>query len=137
MDVVMRQRLHHIHAVHWFYLQLWRGETAEMRDASTFKDLLEIHAWAREGHSKVREYLDGAEESSLSRHIEFPWKEQLTQFFGVLRPVTFSESVLQLASHSTHHRGQVSARLRDLGGEPPITDFVAWIWAGKPAAVWS
>ena len=26
--------------------------------------------------------------------------------------------------------------LRELGGEPPLTDFVAWIWLDRPPADW-
>jgi len=39
--------------------------------------------------------------------------------------------------HSTHHRGQVNARLRELGGEPPLADFIVWLWWGRPAASWT
>jgi hypothetical protein len=28
---------------------------------------------------------------------------------------------------------QVNTRIRELGGTPPLVDFIAWIWAGKPA----
>jgi uncharacterized damage-inducible protein DinB len=38
--------------------------------------------------------------------------------------------------HSTYHRGQVNARLRELGIEPPLTDYIAWIWFGRPEAEW-
>ena len=38
--------------------------------------------------------------------------------------------------HSTYHRGQVNVRLRELGGEPQLVDFIAWVWEGKPRAVW-
>ncbi|NTW75253.1 MAG: hypothetical protein HGB29_10375 [Chlorobiaceae bacterium] len=31
----------------------------------------------------------------------------------------------------------MNARLRELGIEPPMTDFIAWVWAQKPAAAWS
>ncbi len=29
------------------------------------------------------------------------------------------------------------ARLRDVGGEPPLVDYIAWIWFGRPAPAWS
>jgi uncharacterized damage-inducible protein DinB len=45
--------------------------------------------------------------------------------------------MFQVTSHSTHHRGQVNARLRALGGEPPLVDYIAWVWFGKPAADWA
>jgi hypothetical protein len=32
-----------------------------------------------------------------------------------------------------YHRGQVATRLRERGGEPPLTDFIAWIWMHRPA----
>jgi len=30
----------------------------------------------------------------------------------------------------------VSARLREIGGEPAQTDFIAWVGLGKPKPVW-
>jgi hypothetical protein len=26
----------------------------------------------------------------------------------------------------------VNARLREMGGELPLVDFIAWVWFGKP-----
>jgi uncharacterized damage-inducible protein DinB len=45
--------------------------------------------------------------------------------------------MIQVATHSTYHRGQVNARLREVGGEPPLVDYIAWIWFGRPAPEWS
>jgi uncharacterized damage-inducible protein DinB len=44
--------------------------------------------------------------------------------------------MLQVASHSTYHRGQINTRFRELGGEPAIVDLIAWVWLGKPKASW-
>ena len=55
---------------------------------------------------------------------------------GSAGPATVAECLLQLALHSAHHRGQVAAWLREAGGEPPLTDFIAWIWTGRPAPAW-
>ncbi|MGH9369351.1 MAG: MFS transporter [Thermoanaerobaculia bacterium] len=30
-----------------------------------------------------------------------------------------------------------ATRLRELGGEPPLTDLITWYWKGKPAAPWA
>jgi uncharacterized damage-inducible protein DinB len=35
------------------------------------------------------------------------------------------------------HRGQNARRLRELGGEPPTTDLIVWIAAGRPPPDWS
>ncbi len=45
-------------------------------------------------------------------------------------------SCFQVANHSTYHRGQVNRSLRQLGGEPPLVDYIAWVWFGKPKAEW-
>ena len=44
--------------------------------------------------------------------------------------------MLQIPLHSLYHRGQVNARLREVGGEPPTVDYIAWMWLGRPAAEW-
>jgi uncharacterized damage-inducible protein DinB len=36
------------------------------------------------------------------------------------------DHVLQAVLHSQHHRGQVSTRLRALGGAPPTVDYIIW-----------
>jgi uncharacterized damage-inducible protein DinB len=38
--------------------------------------------------------------------------------------------------HTVYHRGQVNARVRALGGEPPLVDYIAWLWLGRPAPEW-
>lgn len=50
--------------------------------------------------------------------------------------VTVGESVVQLAILSAHHRGQAATRLSELGGSPPLNDFIYWIWSGRPEAEW-
>jgi uncharacterized damage-inducible protein DinB len=47
-----------------------------------------------------------------------------------------AETARQVAMHSMHHRGQVNARLRELGAEPPLVDYIAWIWRGRPEPMW-
>jgi uncharacterized damage-inducible protein DinB len=49
---------------------------------------------------------------------------------------TTGECLLQLALHTAYHRGQVATRLRERGSEPPLTDFIAWIWMHRPAPDW-
>ena len=39
-----------------------------------------------------------------------------------------------LVNHSTYHRGQVAAKLKRLGVEPPATDLVFWAIEQTPQA---
>jgi uncharacterized damage-inducible protein DinB len=135
-DTRMRECLYHVHVVQWAYLQIWRDEPIDVPDAPSFEDLRAIHAWGHEYYGQALEYLDSLEAAALERQIEFPWAEQLVERFGSPKPATLGETIFQITSHTTYHRGQVNTRLRELGGEPPLADFIAWIWLGKPDAEW-
>ena len=54
---------------------------------------------------------------------------------GTMAP-TVGETVVQVATHSAYHRGQICTRLRELGTEPPLTEYFVWVWHGKPGAEW-
>lgn len=135
-DTRLREVLHHVHLVQWAYLRIWRDEPMDLPDLSGFEGLNAIHAWGREYYGQVIEYVDGLEAEALERQIEFPWAEQLVERFGGAQSATLAETIFQIASHTAYHRGQVNARVRELGGEPPLADFIAWIWMGKPNAEW-
>jgi uncharacterized damage-inducible protein DinB len=51
--------------------------------------------------------------------------------------VTLAKTAFQVTGHSTCHRGQVNRRLRELGADPPLADYIAWLWIGRPAAEWA
>lgn len=135
-DVRVRECLHHLHVVQWAYLHIWRGEQPNIPELSSFADLRSMHVWAREYYGQALVYLDNLEAETLERQVQFPWAEQLVERYGGVRAATLAETIFQITSHTTYHRGQVNMRLRELGGEPPLTDFIAWIWMGKPSAGW-
>lgn len=131
-DENIRALLHHAHAVQWVYLHIWRGEPTDVPEADEFHDLNAVREWGRSGHARLREFTAGLTASELSRTIVFPWTEMLEVHYGEARSATLEETMVQVATHSIYHRGQVNRRVRELGGEPPLTDFVAWIWEGRP-----
>jgi uncharacterized damage-inducible protein DinB len=122
--------------VQWAYLHIWRAEQVKPRELSTFPTLPAIRAWAREYYRVLPSYLGGVSVSDLTREVQFPWADRLVQRFGRTQPATWSESVLQVAMHSSYHRGQVARHLRELEIEPPLTDYIAWIWMDRPEAEW-
>lgn len=135
-DPRVRQLLCHVHAVQWAYLQLWRKETVEVHEPSDFGQLREIRDWGRSYHSELAATLGTLDEPALERTVTFPWAADLQRRYGEVHPTSLRQSILQIASHSTYHRGQINTEIRRLGGEPPLVDFVAWIWAGRPAPDW-
>ena len=129
--------LHHIHLVQHAFLRLWRGEPIELEDESAFPDAEALARWGRDGHGELLDHLSSLDEVDLDRQLEIPWTEELTKRWNrPIEEVTLGQSVLQVALHSTHHRGQVAVRLRELGGEPPMTDYIAWLWFGLPEPSW-
>jgi len=135
-DLQMRDRLHHFHTTQWAYLQIWRREPVQIPQASSFADLKALGQWARAFHRELPSFTDGIDDAMLGRPIDFPWAKQLEARFGTVTPATLSESLLQLVLHTAHHRGQVVTKIREAGGDPPLIDYVAWVWSGRPAPVW-
>lgn len=131
-DGDIRGLFHHTHAVQWVYLHIWRGEPVDVPEADEFDDLEAVERWGRDAHGQLREFVARLGPGEGSRTVVFPWREMLEARWGEARTATLEETMAQVASHSAYHRGQINRRLRELGGDPPLTDFVAWIWAGKP-----
>lgn len=135
-DRPMRERLHHFHSTQWAYGQLMRGMPLDIPDLSTFSNLKSIGLWARKFYKEVSAHFDRLTETDLKLTVDFPWAAQITKRFGSVGSATVGDSILQLALHTSYHRGQVALRLREAGGEPPLTDFIAWIWMERPTPDW-
>jgi uncharacterized damage-inducible protein DinB len=135
-DAELRAKLYHLHMVQWAYLHIWRGATVKPRKLGTFATRLALRDWAREYYLELLSYLAGRSDADLAHEVRFPWADRLVQRFGKARPAKWGDSLLQVAMHSGYHRGQLARRLRELGVEPPLTDFIAWIWMDRPAADW-
>ena len=134
-DARLRDLLLHLHAVQRAFLHVWMARPVALPEADAFADIGEVHAWSLPYYAELTEYLATLDDASLARPIEMPWiagfEERTGRRFD--KP-TLAETIFQVTSHSTYHRGQVNMRLREIGGEPPLVDFIAWIWFGKPAA---
>ncbi len=136
-DAPVADKLYHLHSVHWAYLQVWRGEALQIPERGTLGDSAALFAWARPYYSELRGFVDTLDEAALSRPLTFPWADALEARFGSVARATLGETILQVAMHTAYHRGQIAARLRELGGEPQITDFIMWVWMKRPAPEWS
>lgn len=135
-DAGLRNRLYHIHMVQRAFLRVWKGEPFKP-PTSSFPDSASLLQWAREYYPEVTRYIGGLGDADLERPIVMPWIEMFEERLGRKADVpTLHETLLQVAMHSTYHRGQINTKLRELGTDPPLTDFIAWIWLGKPQADW-
>ena len=133
-DEHIDKRFRHFHATQYAYLLLLRGEEADVRKfAARYGDSVPIETvkmHAIEIHLESARFLETLPEPRLDERVLIPW------FKGPSFIVTYAQALTQVAMHSHYHRGQNATRLRELGGKPPILDFVHWIWKGRPKAEW-
>lgn len=131
-DRRLLELLYHAHSVERVYLQIWRGEAPKIPELAAFRDVAAMAAWAKPYYPELRSFARGLGAAALSRRIEFPWASHIVERLGSAGDVTLEETVFQVITHTTYHRGQIATRIRELGGEPPLTDFIAWIWMNRP-----
>jgi len=137
-DSVIRDRIFHIHVVQWGFLHVWLGKPLPaFPDQSRFSNLEAVASWGRQAHDEIAQYVDRVDSAALEGAVTLPFANYFVKQFGDHgAAITLAHTLLQVTSHSSHHRGQVNARLRELGEEPPFVDFIVWEWLGKPAADW-
>lgn len=136
-DAKLRDYFYHLHLVQHMFLRLWRDELRETPPPPSFDNAQSLIEWARDYYGKIFAHLDTLEDEKISEPVPMPWANMVEQQLG--RPpemATISETMLQVALHSLYHRGQINARLREIGGAPPLVDYIAWIWLGRPAPDW-
>ena len=138
-DDRLRTLLLHIHVVQRAFLCVWTHQPIDdvFRTAEQLTTLADIRSWAQPYYRDALAFVEQLTDEQLAAAIALPWAGQLAQQLGCdPAPPTLGDTGFQVTSHSTYHRGQVNARLRELGGEPPLVDYIAWIWFGKPHAEW-
>jgi uncharacterized damage-inducible protein DinB len=127
-DEEIRKLLHHILLANRYWLLL-----ALQRE------------FAREEESRIPEGLDSQiERFKETAIVEMDWIFQLPEsdLLRQLRSTSLparsfsvAEAVMQVCMHSHGHRAQCAARLRALGGAPPMMDYIAWL-VQKPDPDW-
>jgi hypothetical protein len=136
-DEVLHARLYHIHATQTAFMQAWRGDEVVFTGAGDYPGLHSVLGLARAFHSFAPAYVAALAPEAVDAELVLPWSGYFAKRAGFAAArSTLGETLLQLPSHSTYHRGQVNNRLRELGTTPPLVDFIAWVWAGKPAPDW-
>ena len=131
-DNAIRDRLHHIAIVQRGFL--WaigdRQESFAFTRPDDFTSFDALKRYAREHHDRLTPVIRTLSDTRLAESIAIPW------FNDPPLSLTIAEALTQGALHSHYHRGQNATRLREVGGEPPMTDYIYWLWKGRPEAEW-
>jgi len=138
-DRRLRDLLMHLHLVQRLFLVVWQKQPFDpTRGRPEFATAADLRAWAQTYYAEAHKFLDTLDQPALTGEVSMPWVKSLeTQNGRTFSTPTLGETIFQVTSHSTYHRGQVNARLREIGGEPPLVDFIAWAWFGRPKPEWS
>lgn len=139
-DARLRDTLFHMHITQRAFLQLWQGIPRDLPDPLTLGTLAELQAWARPYYREAAQFLATLEldTSRLAEPLAIPWAGRLEQRLGQPPAMaTLGDTLLQIPLHGAHHRAQLNGRLRELGVEPPMVDYIAWVWLGRPVPAWS
>ncbi|HUF09224.1 MAG TPA: DinB family protein [Rhodothermales bacterium] len=138
VDEYLHNTLHHLHATQRAFMDFWSGKPAMPPDASQFATLENIREWARPFYDEADVLLTSLEDTDLTREAVVPWVRYIERMLERdANPTLLGETLFQVAAHSTYHRGQVNRRLRELGAEPPLLDYIVWVWRGRPQPDWN
>lgn len=109
----------HILGARWFWLAQI-GATSERRMKFFSKEFPVADLPERLGEMEGvwQRYLEGLTGSALDRSVEWGPSE------GPRFTNTVEEVLTQLFGHSTYHRGQIALLLRQIGCQPPATEFI-------------
>jgi uncharacterized damage-inducible protein DinB len=130
-DKAIRERLFHIHLVQHGFLWVTAPQRLEFafKKLEDFPSMVDLKEYAQQGLRDLDQRLKDTDQSGMEEVIEVPW-------FKPPLNISVRQALTQAAMHSHYHRGQNATRLRELGGNPPMTDFIVWLKNGKPAAKW-
>ena len=136
-DDGLKWLLLHLHGVQKAFLDAWTSQPFAFRNDYSDTTLEAELAAVREYYPRGRQFITSLSDAQLSAPLVLPWSAWIEQAIGRKPgPVTLGETILQAITHSSHHRAQANARLRALGAEPPIIDYIAWLWLERPAPAW-
>jgi len=136
VDGKLMEYLHHLHVVQRAFLRAWRGEPSET-PYPTFDDAPSLMRWSQTYYGEAFAHLGTLSDEKMSEPMPVPWASMVERALGHAPGMTnVGETLLQVALHTLYHRGQINARLREVGGEPPPVDYIAWVWLGRPKPGW-
>lgn len=98
-------------------------------DLSDFPDLATLSAAWEETAAELESFLASLDEPQLLSPLAYVSTEGESLAFPLW------QLVLNLANHSTYHRGQVVSLLRQLGYEPPSTDLITFFVDHPPPPI--
>ena len=132
-DENIKKLLLHYHVTQFAFYKVWTGQPFSLPRNEEFPDIKSVEHYKNKSNIQLVEYFKGINNLKLDEELNIPWSKYFSKIGGKApEPSTLLDSILQVVMHSTYHRAQVNKRLRELEVEPPLVDYIVWLWAGQP-----
>lgn len=129
-DPDLLQRMQHITDIQGAFLMVLRGEQVRFPVDPPAPEFHQLRALTRGNHGAFQALFRVLQPDAMAGTVLVPW------FPGPPCHVTVAEALTQVAMHTQHHRGQLMARLKELGGKPQNVDYIIWAWKQRPEGQW-
>lgn len=118
----LHETLTHILAAEWVWLKRCQGSSPKaLLDPNQFTGLSALREKWAEVEQEQAAFVAALNDENLDRVVRY------TNFKGEEWAYSLRHVFQHVVNHSTHHRGQVIAMLRQLGAKAVMTDFLAYI----------
>lgn len=122
----IRNTASHLVSAQWVWLSRWKGgPPVGLWKPEEYPAYAGLRAKWEEVARDRAAFLSDQTDATLAADVEY------TTTDGKSWSTPLGELFLHMVNHSTYHRGQLSAFLRNVGAKPPSTDFIVWIRSGK------
>ena len=103
----------HLYAADAVWYARWQGESpAALLTGAAFPDLAAVRRVWAEHEPKMRAFVNALGEGGIGRSFEYK------MFNGQPSASPFWQMLQHVVNHGSYHRGQVTAKLRQLGAQP-------------------
>lgn len=117
----IRDSLAHIMVSQWAWIERWNGRTpATYPEEADFPDVASLRARWSDVYAGMHGLFDRFDDAKLVSDLTY------TNFKGEVSTYRIWEQLLQVANHSTYHRGEIAALLTRFGASPGELDFLVW-----------
>ena len=136
-EKALHERMFHIHYTQHVFMKAWQGDEFKYVKSDAYPTLQTVRELAQSYYVELHDFLGTLKDDDLEKPMPLPWAKFMSRQLGKEVEVTsLGETLFQVTSHSVHHRAQVNLQLRDLGAQPPLIDYIVWVWMGRPAPTW-
>lgn len=115
------------------FCHVWNNEEFEIPKNESYSEIEQIKKYSDSAHEKLRKISNNLDVIELNKLIDIPWSKYFEKSSGrQAEQTTMRDTIVQVIMHTTYHRGQINKRLRELEINPPLVDYITWLWTGKP-----